>query len=128
MLKTLVKESEGADGGEGEDAEAGAVSDAAMEEVEGGGGGEEGVQQGHMKTVQEKPSPEMVPVTNEIEEPGKEPFWSVRIFSTAETNEVLCVCVYACACMCLRERENARCGVGQNNVVGCDDLFDGGDQ
>ena len=33
--------------------------------------------------------PEMVAATNVIEEPGEEPFWSLRIFSTAETSENL---------------------------------------
>ncbi len=33
--------------------------------------------------------PEMVAVTNVIEEPGEEPFWTLRIFSTAETSENL---------------------------------------
>ena len=70
------------------------------DEAEGEGGGqaaegedangeEEGEQGSPEVAAAGKPPPEMVPVTNTIEEPGEEPFWTLRVFSTVEISEEL---------------------------------------
>ena len=84
VLKPVFKEA--GEEAKPDDAEGEGGAEDGAEAVEGGegGGGEEAP-----KTAAEPPPPEMVPVKNEIEEPGEEPFWSLRIFSTAETSEEL---------------------------------------